>query len=202
MAAVLLVLTATPARGHVTVTPKEAAKGSTTTFSFAVPNEEAPANTVSVELFWPDDASFTTVNAEPKPGWSATQTATSIKWSGGTITGDNREQFSVTFAPLPNDATLVFKALQTYDNGVVARWIDVGSADADHPAPTVTLTGDPVSVATTTPMTSPTPSVARPDVEADSGLGVGPIVFGAMVLAGMGAGIAIAMRRGNRAASG
>jgi hypothetical protein len=37
---------------------------------------------------------------------------------------------------------LVFKAVQTYDNGDVVRWIDTstpGGAEPDHPAPTVTL---------------------------------------------------------------
>ena len=34
---------------------------------------------------------------------------------------------------------LTFKALQTYDDGEIVRWI--GPEDADEPAPTVTLAG-------------------------------------------------------------
>ena len=36
--------------------------------------------------------------------------------------------------------TLTFKALQTYDNGDVVRWI--GAPDADEPAPTITISDE------------------------------------------------------------
>jgi hypothetical protein len=56
--------------------------------------------------------------------------------------------------PLPTDTDqLVFKALQTYDNGEVVRWIDAapqGAPEPEHPAPVLTLTpADTNSAATT-----------------------------------------------------
>ena len=42
--------------------------------------------------------------------------------------------------PLPkNKDSMTFKALQTYDNGEVVRWIDIasGSEEPEHPAPTL-----------------------------------------------------------------
>jgi periplasmic copper chaperone A len=208
LSVVLVLLSAAPALAHVTVTPKEAAKGATVNFTFAVPNEKSDASTTAVEIVFPRGVTFATIEAPEKPGWtfqrmpgqspvnspsSPVPPAGSVKWSGGSISGEDRETFAVTLGPMPNDTTLVFSALQTYSDGEVVRWI--GEASSDNPAPVVALTGDPVPVATTTPMTSPTPSVEKPDIEADSGLGTGPIVFGALVLAGIGAGLALAMRR-------
>ncbi|MDP1793273.1 MAG: YcnI family protein [Acidimicrobiales bacterium] len=204
----ILALAATPAFAHVSVAPKDAAKGATAMFTFAVPNEEAPAKTVSVEIVFPDGVFFTTISPQDKPGWTFSRAGkslvnsptspvpptSSIKWSGGAITDENRESFVVTLGPLPSSETIVFKTLQTYDDGTVVRWI--GEESTDNPAPVVTLTGAPVPVATTTPMTSPTPSDARPPVEEDeSKTNTMPIVLGALVLTGIGIGIAIGARR-------
>jgi hypothetical protein len=41
-----------------------------------------------------------------------------------------------------NTDKLTFKALQTYSNGDVVRWIYPPAAEAEHPAPTLTLVSD------------------------------------------------------------
>jgi hypothetical protein len=67
-----------------------------------------------------------------------------ITWSGGKIPPGSFEDFDVSMGPLPTDTDeLVFKALQTYDNGEVVRWIDTapeGAPEPEHPAPVVKLT--------------------------------------------------------------
>lgn len=50
----------------------------------------------------------------------------------------------MSMGPLPTDTDqLVFKALQTYDNGEIVRWIDTtapGGPEPEHPAPVLKLT--------------------------------------------------------------
>jgi uncharacterized protein len=53
------------------------------------------------------------------------------------------DQFTVRVAKLPDTDALTFKAVQTYSTGDVVRWIDVaapGTAEPEHPAPTLHLT--------------------------------------------------------------
>lgn len=201
LATVLLVLGVAPAWAHVSVSPDEAARGATATFTFTVPNEEAPATTTAVEIVWPDRVTFDRVTPVDKAGWTATTTEHSVKWSGGTISGTAKESFSLTVGPMPNDDSIPFKAVQTYNDGQVVRWIDVptGAEEPDHPAPVVSLTGAPATtvVATTTSAASSTSDGSDDNQDSDSGGGVGvtALIVGAFVLAGIGGGIALSARR-------
>lgn len=159
-AAVLLL--AGSASAHVTVSPTSAPKGSYSTVSFKVPNEEESADTTKVQVFFPAGEPLASVETEPVPGWTAsvskvrlarpittddgqvTEAVSSITWSGGRIRPGQFEQFPVSLGPLPTNASsLAFKALQTYGGDQVVRWIDLarpGAAEPAHPAPTLTLT--------------------------------------------------------------
>jgi hypothetical protein len=90
---------------------------------------------------------------------------------------------------LPTDTDqLVFKALQTYDNGEVVRWIDTpapGAAEPEHPAPVLTLTPADVSVTTAT-----TSGAADPSNRAGVVLGIVGIVLGII-----GIGLSLLSRR-------
>ncbi len=195
---VLFFLGASAAWAHVEVSPDEAARGDVTKFTFTVPNEEDAANTTAVEIVFPENSAFTTITPENKDGWTATPSATSVKWSGGTITGENKEDFVLTLGPLPNGENLTFKALQTYSDGTIVRWIDMqtGSEEPEHPAPVVTLSG-PAVVAdtTTTAAKAATTTTLVEKSEKKDKKNVAPLLFGALVLAGIGAGIAIGARR-------
>jgi uncharacterized protein YcnI len=196
-----LLLVARPAFAHVEVAPEEAPRGQTTTFTFSVPNEEAPAKTSVVEVYLPDGASPKGVTAEPPAGWNfaVTNSPGSVVFSGGTIAGEDEVDFKVT---LPVPATIsgdqmVFKVLQSYDNGEVVRWIDIqtGSEEPPHPAPVVKLTG---AVAPTTIAVASLPTGAAPkkaDDNDDDGSAAPLILLVALALAGVGAGIAIGARR-------
>ena len=72
--------------------------------------------------------------------------ASEITWtatSGGIAPGQY-EDFDVAVGTMPDVVgTLVFKALQTYSNGEVVRWIevpDVLDESPENPAPSLTLT--------------------------------------------------------------
>ncbi len=161
-AAVSLIAAASAAQAHVTVNPNTEPQGGYTKVSFRVPNEEANASTTSIEVDIPVDHPIASVSIRPVPGWTATtsssQLATPIKthdgelsqavskivWTGGKIDPGQFQEFDVSLGPLPTDTDkIVFKALQTYSDGTVVRWIDLqqpGQPEPDHPAPVLHLT--------------------------------------------------------------
>jgi uncharacterized protein YcnI len=158
---VFLLAGAIPAAAHVTVNPSTAAQGDYSKLTFRVPDEEADASTTKVELALPADQPVASVRVKPVPGWTVTtqmrKLSTPLKtghgeitsvvsrlvWSGGKIQPGQFQEFDVSLGPLPeNGDSMVFKALQTYDNGKVVRWIDPPAADGsepEHPAPVVQL---------------------------------------------------------------
>jgi uncharacterized protein YcnI len=203
---VLFALT-TPAWAHVTVDPSHAPQGAEITLGFRVPNEEATAATVKVQIFFPSTHPVLGVDPERAPGWSdqihtaalsppvntddgpITSYVSEVDWFGGTIPPGHFQEFYVLAQQLPTATDqVVFKALQTYADGHVVRWIQAtppGGPPPDHPAPVLTLTA-PVAAGPATPSkaggNSDTAAVA--------------VILGALgVLLGGGA-IALQVRRG------
>lgn len=183
--AVLLAPTS-PAWAHVTVSPSVATTGGYGTFAFKVPDERADAKTTRVEVVFPENAQLTSVSLRPVPGWTATvatrqlpnaasaghddeasnKAVTGIVWEGGAIKPGEFQVFEVSLGPLPTTpGQLVFKALQTYSNGEVVRWIDIPEAGAprpEHPAPVIDVkpadaqANAPAAPAAATPTPTPT----------------------------------------------
>jgi len=160
----LVALAALPAAAHVSVNPSSAPKGGFEVLSFNVPNEEADANTVKVDVLIPTKYPIASVRIQPMPGWSTavekttlakpvktddgdvTQAVTKITWTadaGGLKPGEF-DLFTISAGPLPTKTNkLTFKAIQTYSNGEVVNWIQQtvkGAPEPEHPAPTLTLT--------------------------------------------------------------
>jgi periplasmic copper chaperone A len=151
------------ASAHVTVNPGEAVQGGFTKVAFRVPNERDAASTTKVEVFLPTDAPVAFVSTQPVPGWTVTtkraklatpltvhdspvtEVVSQITWTAGPgaeIKAGQFQEFPVSLGPLPAVDKMVFKALQTYSNGEIVRWIDVPAADGqevEHPAPVLTL---------------------------------------------------------------
>jgi uncharacterized protein YcnI len=147
---------------HVVAEPSSAAQGSYAVVSFRTPNEEDSAATVRLQVTLPAEHPIASVSVEPVPGWTATvdkttlahplrtddgevgQAVSTLTWSGGQIAPGQFQEFRVSLGPLPRDTDrLVFKAVQTYSNGDVVRWIDVpgpGDPEPEHPAPVLRLT--------------------------------------------------------------
>ncbi|WP_078888588.1 YcnI family copper-binding membrane protein [Streptomyces sclerotialus] len=160
-AAGVVLLLAGPAFAHVTVQPGQAAKGGYTTVDFKVPNERDDASTVKLEVDLPTDHPLASAMPQPVPGWDVkvtkskldkpieshgeklTEAVTKITWTGGKIEPGQFQQFPVSIGALPEDADqLVFKALQTYDNKEVVRWIEPakeGAPEPENPAPVLKL---------------------------------------------------------------
>jgi uncharacterized protein YcnI len=182
-AATALLLLAAPAQAHVTVNPNEAPKGGFTKLSFRVPNEKEVA-TVKVEVAFPADAPVAEVSTRPIPGWTAAvektgEAVTRVTWSGGTIAPGEFQEFDVSLGPLPDKLDrMVFKALQTYADGEVVRWIDeppaAGAAEPDHPAPVLTLTAATADHHAT--------SAASTTSDGTDGLAIAALVVGALGL--------------------
>jgi periplasmic copper chaperone A len=157
-----LLLFTVPALAHITITPGSAQPGSTAVLTFHVPNEEAKADTTRVDVQIPTDHPIAQFLVKPVAGWtisvktitlakplvtddgSFSQAVSEVIWSGGQIAPGQFQDFSVSADPLPQGVgQLTFKAIQTYSNGDVVRWIDVaqpGQPEPDHPAPVLTLT--------------------------------------------------------------
>jgi uncharacterized protein YcnI len=195
-----LVLLAIPAMAHIAVTPGTAEPGSAAVLTFHVPNEEANADTTQVDVRIPTDHPIAQLLAEPVLGWTISvktitlakplvtddgqfsQAVSEVIWSGGKIAPGQFQDFSVSADPLPTGVgQLAFKAIQTYSNGDVVRWIDVsqpGQPEPDHPAPVLTLAAAP---ATVTAPSSGSDTTAR-------ALAVGGLVFGlgGLALAALG----------------
>jgi periplasmic copper chaperone A len=164
------------ADAHVSITPSSAVHGSTAELTFRVPNEEGRAHTTKFQLQIPTDTPIAQLLVKPVPGWTVTTHSTKLSkplvtddgkfttvvdevtWSGGRIDPGQYEDFSLSADPLPDTGSQVaFKALQSYSDGTVVRWIDVsrpGQAEPEHPAPVLALT--PESQNTSMQMATPT----------------------------------------------
>lgn len=212
---------ASSASAHVTVSPTSLPQGSSAELSFKVPNEESNANTVELQLQIPTAYPIAQVLAKPVPGWTITvhtvrlakplttddgtfsSAVDEIDWTGGSIVPGEYQDFQISVDPLPSDTTqLVFKAVQTYSNGDVVRWIDLttsGDPDPEHPAPVLTLT--PVSSSASSTATSSGGGASNPSDSAtttatasssssssNDAFGIAGLVLGAIgAIAGVGA---------------
>src|SRR5580692_6762088 len=74
-----LLLFAGPALAHITVTPDSVAAGSTDVLTFHVPNEEANADTVKVDVQIPTDHPIAQLLVKPVPGWTVVVHAITLK---------------------------------------------------------------------------------------------------------------------------
>jgi uncharacterized protein YcnI len=153
IASAIVTVLATSASAHVEVMPSTAKKGAYQMLTFSVPNESDTASTVRLDVTIPQNRAITTVRVQPKPGWNvAVQKTnglvTTITWTGGTIAPDQFDLFTIAAGPLPKAKQVVFKALQTYSDGTVVRWIEPqakGAPEPEHPAPVLTLKGTAAS---------------------------------------------------------
>ncbi|MFJ9341305.1 YcnI family protein [Streptomyces sp. NPDC101733] len=152
-----------PAFAHVGVQSEgAAAKGGYAVINFKVPNERDNASTTQLEVNFPIDQPLTSVMPQDVPGWTVTvekskldkpltvhgkqinEAVTKVTWTGGKIEPGKFQQFPVSVGKLPeNTDQMVFKAIQTYDNNEVVRWIEeskAGAAEPQNPAPVLKLT--------------------------------------------------------------
>jgi uncharacterized protein len=153
-----------PALAHVSVQPEgEAAKGGYAVVNFKVPNERDNASTTKLEVTFPTDHPLASVMPQAVDGWKVevtrskldkplelhgkkiTEAVSKVTWTadGKGVRPGYFQKFPVSVGALPEDADeLVFKALQTYSNKEVVRWIEIpqeGQEEPDYPAPVLEL---------------------------------------------------------------
>jgi len=220
LAAAILPGLAAPALAHVTTNPDSTPKGGEITLGFRVPNEQPNANVTKVDIVLPTDHPLLGVLVQPVSGWTSTvtevklnppvqtddgpvaQAVSEIVWtsvSGGGTAPSQFQEFPILVQRLPTDADqAVFKALQTYSDGTVVRWIDpvvAGQKAPDHPTPILALTAasSGSTTATTTAGTAGSGSATattldvsklakKSSVSSAKSLGVIGIVVGALGL--------------------
>lgn len=161
------------ASAHVTAQPGTAVKGSTGEITFRVPDEEARAGTVRLDVTLPLDHPIASVRTKSVPGWTAqiatakldkpvrtdegaelTEAVRTVTWTanpGTRIEPGQFQEFTILAETMPESTDkLVLPATQTYDNGEVMRWDQPpaapGAPEPEHPAPTVTLLAGPANL--------------------------------------------------------
>ncbi|MFE9251850.1 YcnI family protein [Streptomyces sp. NPDC007088] len=150
-----VLLLAGTASAHVSVQPQgPAAKGGYATVNFKVPNERDDASTVKLEVSLPADHPLASVQPQAVPGWNVkvtrkkldkpldmhgekvTEAPSKVTWTatGKGVAPGTFQQFPLSVGQLPEDADqLVFKALQTYSDDEVVRWIEEPKSDGSEP---------------------------------------------------------------------
>jgi uncharacterized protein len=187
------------AQAHVTLQPNHAAAGSFTRLDVRVPTERDDASTVKVDVQFPPG--FAEASYQPVPGWNIKVTkeklATPIKTDDGEVTeGVSRitwtakskadgippgafQDFGLS-VQVPGKAgdELTFKALQTYSNGEIVRWI--GDKGSDTPAPIVTVTNaaDTSAAPAATPAATAAATPASTSSGSSNGLAITALIIG------------------------
>ena len=141
-AAVAALVAAPAASAHVQVRPALAAPGDPVLFQVIVPNEK-DAHTVEVTLQVPKDV--LPFSFEEPDGWTrenkegADGSLETITWKGE-LAEDGFARFSFLASTPEQEGEIVWKSIQTYDDGSTSRWI--GEPDADNPAAVTTISKD------------------------------------------------------------
>ncbi|MEV4423726.1 DUF1775 domain-containing protein [Patulibacter sp. NPDC049589] len=132
------------AGAHIQLTPSTVAPNDPVEFTVIVPSER-PAHTTRVDLKLPPGVIPFAYGETP--GWKRRLITASngaierVVWTGK-LAEDGYARFTFLAGTPEKPATLTWKALQTYDDGTIARWI--GSPDSDSPAPvTKVIAGAP-----------------------------------------------------------
>ena len=167
--------------------------------TFDAEAESDSAGISKVEVVLPAGITPAEVTLKEAPsGWKLTATDKGYTVSGKALGVGKSAEHSVTVAKLPNAESLTFKALVTYANGDIDRWI--GAPGTDNPAPVLTLKPAPApsptvgSTANDVITSAPTSSPAAAPEEA-SGNSLWWIIG---IAVGLGAVVALVMSRRRR----
>jgi len=208
-AATAVLFTAVPAAAHVEVESDDAqALAENAELAFTAESESATAGITQIRVVLPKGIAPSDVTYGKGPeGWKFTTTDDGYTVKGAALKVGADAEYSVVVRQLPDAKELAFKTLQTYGDGKVDRWIELGESGDDdghghgegNPAPVLKLKAAapgatpvgpslPASAsASATPTaeessTSPTPQAADSETEDDGGLSAGAWVAIAAVL--------------------
>ncbi|MFD3739484.1 hypothetical protein AMK21_25390 [Streptomyces sp. CB00316] len=163
---------ATPASAHVEVASEGArALAENVTLNFDAATESDSAGITKLEVFLPEGITPADVTYGKGPtGWKLAATEKGFTVSGPAVAVGKDVTYSVVVRQLPDAKSLVFKTLQTYDDGRVDRWIEVEESSGGghgHSAPVLELQeaapgAEPVAPVPSASPTSATPSPSAP----------------------------------------
>ncbi len=132
----MFVLAAVAVYAHVTVQPRESLAGATEKYTIRVPNEKN-VPTLRLEVEFPAAAEITAV--DQKAGWivelkkDSSGKIIGAIWSGSTIAPREVVEFGFTARNPAGEITLVWKAVQVYDDASRSEW--TGTQGSRSPAP-------------------------------------------------------------------
>ncbi|HEX5406353.1 MAG TPA: YcnI family protein [Pseudonocardiaceae bacterium] len=227
---VLVLAGAGIASAHVTAhSPDNPGRGDDGEIVFRVPDEEATAHTVKIQVNFSTTSPITNADIKPVPGFTAVETmmtlpkpvhmdnenvttaVRSITWtapSGAGIAPGQFQEFAISVEGLPDNTNeLLMPTIQTYDNGDVVNWNQptvAGQPEPDHPTPHLALaaTSSDDAAAPISDATSANPPAAAGATSDDTARwlgGVGLIV--AALALGFGLGAFVRGRRQQAGAS-
>ena len=208
LAGALLALCVPAAVAHVTLQPEEAPAGGFARLDVRVPTERDNASTTKVRVQFPPGFLF--ISTEPEPGWriqvkkerlakpvevfgeqirEQVDEVVLTAGSGAAIKPGEFRDFGLSLRmPEKPGSSVTFKALQTYSNGEVVRWI--GPPDAEEPAPQVRITAAEEEGGAATEddaeQDAGTPAAAADDDGEDDDEPSMGLVIAALVLGGLG----------------
>lgn len=156
------------ASAHVKVSGIDVTQGGYGLVTFRVPSESTTASTTELVITLPSDTPFTSVDTQPKAGWTATvahaplatpvtdddnntitQYVSQVDLKATTpdaaIPPGQFDMFNLSMGSFPKAASVAFGALQTYSDGSTVNWDEkaaTGGAEPEHPAPVLQLTTD------------------------------------------------------------
>ncbi|MGP4046567.1 DUF1775 domain-containing protein [Streptomyces sp. 2A115] len=179
VAATAILLTAVPAAAHVEVESDNAqALAENVTLEFAAESESATAGITELRVVLPEGIAPADVTyGEGPKGWKFTAEDDGYTVKGPAVKVGGDAEYSVVVRQLPDVKELAFKTLQTYSDGKIDRWIELGEAGADghgNEAPVLDLKAaapgaKPVSPSPSereSPSASPTQTTAAEDTAA------------------------------------
>jgi uncharacterized protein len=154
------------ASAHVKVSGVDAVQGGSGVITFRVPSESDTASTTGLLITFPAATPFTSVDVQPKAGWTAKVTKKPLPHpltddDGDTITDyvaqvdftatgsgagagippGEFDMFNLSVGPFPKAPDMTFAALQTYSDGSTVNWDEksANGTEPDHPAPVLQL---------------------------------------------------------------
>ncbi|MER7577679.1 DUF1775 domain-containing protein [Streptomyces sp. NPDC126514] len=208
-----VVLTAVPAAAHVEVEADKAqALAENVEVTFFAESESASAGITQLRVILPEGIAPADVTYKEGPeGWKFTANDDGYTVKGPAVKVGEDAEHSVVVRQLPDAEELAFKTLQSYSDGKVDRWIELGESSGDghghgNEVPVLKLKAaapgaqvvSPSPTESQSPSASPTPTAAETAAspspqadatgkDADSGLSAGAwtgIIAAVVVVAG------------------
>lgn len=161
--ATAVLLTAGPASAHVEVeSDKAQALAENVEIRFDAESESDTAGITKIRVVLPEGISSADVTyGEGPKGWKFTADDDGYTVEGPAVKAGVNAEYSVIVKQLPDAEKLAFKTLQTYSDGRIDRWIDLGD-NGDTPAPVLKLKAAAAGAKAASPSPSETAASATP----------------------------------------